>query len=129
MGVLGGSGGGSAVSFPGVFMSTIYTLKACPGGAMMSSCSAVKLPGEIYGEVNQLIPHCQFYPGLLCEIRYPKSKAYPGPLHSSERSSLPYKRLLIRGSCLLLCFPYLLALDKLFSNILPPYSKHIVPSP
>ena len=76
--------GGSSVSFPGVFMHAIYRLNACSGGTLMSSCSAVKLQGEIYGKVNQLIPHCQFYPGLLWEIRYLKSKAYPGPLHSSS---------------------------------------------
>ena len=100
----GGRVRGSSVSFPGVSMSAIYRLKTSSGGTLMSSCSAVKLQGEIYGKVNQLIPHCQFCPGLLWEIRQFKSKAYPGPLHSSECSSL-------------------------FSNVLPPYSKHIVPFP
>lgn len=33
-----GAGGGSSVSFPGVFMHAIYRLKACSGGTLMSSC-------------------------------------------------------------------------------------------
>ena len=80
--------GKSSVSFPGVFMSTICRLKACSRATLMSSCPGENLQGEVYQKVNQLIPHCQFYLGLLWGIKHLKSKGGPGPPHSSECSSL-----------------------------------------
>ena len=59
---LGGSGGKSSVSFPGVFMSAICRLKACSAGTLMSSCSGEKLQGEVYQKVNQLIPPLSILP-------------------------------------------------------------------
>ena len=96
--------GKSSVSFPGAFMSAICRLNVCSGGTLMSSCSGEKLQGEVYQKVNQLIPHCQFYLGLLWGIRRLKSKGVPGLfIHQSVSLFLPYER----GSHLLffcLCF-------------------------
>ena len=115
-------GGKSSVSFSGVFMSAICRLKACSGGTLMSSYSGEKLQGEVYQEVNQLIPHCQFYPGRsFCgELG---TQVQGSPWASSEGSSLST----MRGSHLLLLFCF--SLGNLFSSVPPPYSKHIVPSP
>ena len=51
--------GKSSVSLPGAFMSAVSRSKACSGE---------KVQGKVYQKVNQLIPHCQFYPGLCGEL-------------------------------------------------------------
>ena len=86
----------------------------------MSSYSGVKFQGEVYGKVNQLIPHDQFHPGLLWGIGHLKSKATPGPLQSVPLSTI-WEALVFYCS--------VLAKGNLFSNVSPPYSKCIVPSP
>lgn len=50
---------------PGVSKSALCRPNVCSGGTLMSSCSGEKLQGEVYQIIHQLIPHCQFHPGLL----------------------------------------------------------------
>lgn len=59
---------------PGVSMSALCTLNMSSGGTLTSSCSGEKFQHEVYQTVHQLIPHCQFHPGLLWVIRSLKPK-------------------------------------------------------
>lgn len=112
--------GKSWVFFSGVCMRAICRLKACSCGTLISSCSGVKFQGEICQKLNQFTLHCQFYPGLLLGIGHLMSKGVPGP-----PQSVPLSTIL---EALIFYYSFV-SEGNPFSNVPPPYSKHVVPFP
>ena len=100
---------------PGVSMSALCRLNVCSGGTLMSSCSGEKLQREVYQTVHQLIPHCQFHPGLLWVIGCLKPKP------SAFFSFLSFYHM--RGSFVPLIFFLCLSLGQSVSRVLPPHNS------